>query len=177
MKFLENLLIFMLNSKIVKHNQIQGYSESEVLEYENARNIRFPHYYREYLLFMGKNQGELFQRANVRLEYIDERTQGFLSQVNQYGFKVTKRLLENGFLFYDNQGTIFNFFYFDSFEDNPEIFTVDDEGIEVSANMQFTDFLWDEARKIAEIIDSYLKGIQADELPLSTNHCTTNPNN
>ncbi|MED4532573.1 SMI1/KNR4 family protein [Metabacillus fastidiosus] len=136
-----NIVNLLMKSQIATIEEIQGCSENEIKELEEAIGHSFPNMYRNFLLEIGHRAGLLFQGTDIFFGSIKGLTEeaNELLEENQESFN----LPEDAFVFSMHQGYEFNYFRF-SEGDNPPVYQyIEGEGEPKLAWDSFSSFLSD----------------------------------
>ncbi|TMV50639.1 SMI1/KNR4 family protein [Paenibacillus mesophilus] len=132
----------LIQSGIAKPNEIEGFTELEVEQCEQAIGFHLPHQYREFLLSVGHKAGLLFQGTDVLFQNVEgllelRKAADDLLNENEEDFN----LPSDAFVYSMHQGYEFNYFIVSEGNNPPVYQYVEGDGPPVLVWDSFSTFL------------------------------------
>lgn len=149
----EAIVSLLLESKIANENEIQGFSELEVEQCEQAIGLILPNQYREFLLAIGHNAGLLFQGTDILFRYVEDllelrkEAEDLLKENDE-----TVSLPSDAFVFSMHQGYEFNYFVISEGNDPSVYQYIEGDGPPVLVWDSFSAFLRKSINSCAQAI-------------------------
>lgn len=103
----------------------QGLSELEIQQLEKDFNVIFPAAYHEYLLFFGKESGDILGSYYTEVKYLSENKTDVISEVDFVG---TSQIKDSYFFFGQWQSYIFYFFDCTANNEDPPVYALKNSG-------------------------------------------------
>ncbi|WP_338555114.1 SMI1/KNR4 family protein [Paenibacillus sp. KS-LC4] len=149
----KEIVSLLRECKIANENEIQGFSELEVDQCEQAIGTILPNQYREFLLAIGHDAGLLFQGTDILFRNIENllelrKEAEDLLEENEEIFN----LPSDAFVFSMHQGYEFNYFVISEGNDPPVYQYVEGDGSPVLVWDSFSTFLGKSINSCAQAI-------------------------
>ncbi|GAA3912473.1 hypothetical protein GO495_25340 [Chitinophaga oryziterrae] len=126
-----------------KYEKLEGISEEEIEDLERAFNVTLPDAYKEYLLFFGKESGQLLTAYYTEIKYLPETRSEAIAALNFDDEKPGPKadINENYFLFGQWQGYVFYFFDCTEKHEDPPVYILRDSGEIILYKPSFSSFI------------------------------------